>query len=226
LSEKLPETTPTESADVLAQDVMMKLGKEGWDTTKFLKWTFRTDNSYFWNKEQNLAIIEWGEMKVYMNLDSVDGIAYKNDQLVPKEETKHCINKAWEYWCNDSFWLMAPFKMNDPGTVRSIVENVEIGEKGLMVAYESGGVTPGDTYLWLLDKNNRPLGFKIWVEILPVKGLFASWENWQSFDPGFELATHHKISFLDFDIKGIQTGNSFRDFGYEMDPFVDLKNTN
>jgi hypothetical protein len=50
------------------------------------------------------------------------------------------IKTANDYFNND-FWLIAPFKLRDPGTSRSIVMQDE--KEALMVTYTSGGSTPG-----------------------------------------------------------------------------------
>ena len=33
-----------------------------------------------------------------------------------------------------------------------------------------GGVTPGDTYLWILDDSGRPVAWRVWVKILHIPG--------------------------------------------------------
>jgi hypothetical protein len=65
----------------------------------------------------------------------------------------------------------------------------EDGRQGLMVTYTSGGVTPGDTYLWLLNKDYMPTGWKMWVRIVPIGGVEVSWENWTQLRGGVWLST-------------------------------------
>jgi hypothetical protein len=50
---------------------------------------------------------------------------------------------------------------SDEGTTRSLVKN-EDKTNGLLVSYASGGVTPGDAYLWKLDANGLPQSYKMW----------------------------------------------------------------
>jgi hypothetical protein len=52
-----------------------------------------------------------------------------------------CYKKGNDYFNNDSFWLIAPFKLRDAGTTRSIVMQ---DNQALMITYASGS-TPGDS---------------------------------------------------------------------------------
>ena len=99
------------------------------------------------------------------------------------------LTTARNYFYNDSFWLIAPFKVRDPGTIREYV-NFD-GKDALLVTYTSGGATPGDSYLWILDENNRPLSWKMWVSIIPFGGMETSWESWEKFHDAW-ISTLHK----------------------------------
>jgi hypothetical protein len=75
-----------------------------------------------------------------------------------------------------------------------------------LVTYTSGGTTPGDSYLWQFDDNGKPISYQMWVDILPINGLEATWENWIVTESGAQLPTFHKLVFLGLeltDIKGI-----------------------
>ncbi|MEZ4952350.1 MAG: hypothetical protein R2825_02080 [Saprospiraceae bacterium] len=34
--------------------------------------------------------------------------------------------------------------------------------------YKTGGVTPSDSYVWLLDENGQPTAWKMWVSITSI----------------------------------------------------------
>lgn len=218
MSENRPEPIKGADGDALAIEMLSALNKPAWDSLKYLKWEFMRGQKYMWDKQNNKAIIEWGENKVLLNLDKVDGKAYQNNIEVDGNEKQALIQKAWSIWCNDSFWMFAPYKVFDPGTNRTVVETKE-GQKGLMVTYESGGVTPGDSYLWLLDENKIPTGFKMWTSIIPIKGIYMSWEKWETFKGGSKLSISHKSPLLSFDMKGVEEGNSPAELGFSNDVF-------
>jgi hypothetical protein len=54
--------------------------------------------------------------------------------------------KAWAWFVNDSYWLLAPTKVMDPGVVRTVDE-----EGRLVLGFEGVGLTPGDRYHLRLD---------------------------------------------------------------------------
>lgn len=218
MSEDRPEVINGGNADAQAQSMFEALNKPAWDSLKYLKWEFMRGHRYLWDKQGNKAIVEWDEYKVKLDLDKIDGVVYKNDVEVSEDQKHQIIQEAWAFWCNDSFWMFAPFKVFDPGTSRAMVKTA-VGQKGLMVTYESGGVTPGDGYLWLLDDESIPTGYKMWTSIIPIKGMYMSWENWKTLKGGAKVAISHKSKLLSFDMKGVKEGNSPEELGYKIDVF-------
>ena len=221
-NEPKPQVVASADADVLAQKMLKAVNKEAWDTTAVLQWTFKGVHSYLWDKQRNYAQITWGEHKAQLRLDEVDGKVWKNDVELTGEEAQKGIQTAWSYWCNDSFWFNAVVKAFDKGTSRSIVKQ-EDGSDALMVTYESGGVTPGDSYLWILDENGLPKSWKMWVSIIPVGGMEFTWEKWTSLETGAKISTFHKSSALDLDMSNVKGAASLEAFGLNEDPFSAIK---
>jgi len=218
ISEDQPVGVGGAEADQLAHTIMNGLGKTAFDEIPYLQWEFfRGGHKYLWDKENNKAIIEWGDNKVIMDLDAQSASCYKKGVLQKDKAHEKLKQKAWSYWCNDSFWMIAPYKLLDPGTSREIV-SLDDGGTGLMLTYESGGVTPGDSYLWILDSAKRPTGWKMWTSILPVQGLYTSWDGWQNF-MGATLATKHEMAGREMSMKNVKAGSSWTDFGYTTNPF-------
>lgn len=217
-SESEPQGQAGSEADQLAQTIMDNLNKDAFDSIPYLQWEFfRPGQKYFWDKKNNNAIIEWGDNKVIFDLDTYEADCFINNQPAPTDDIEGLKSKAWSNWCNDSFWMIAPYKLFDPGTKREIVD-LEDGNKGLKVTYGTGGVTPGDVYLWELDKNNRPTGWKMWTSIIPVKGLYTSWEGWEDH-MGAILSTKHSMGGKEMSMSGVKAGNNWSDFGFTSDPF-------
>ena len=96
--------------------------------------------------------------------------------------------------------------MFDSGTTRSIV-TLENGSEALLVTYKSGGTTPGDSYLWELQENGFPISFKMWVKIIPIGGLKATWNDWQVMENGVFLPVSHKIGPVTLDMGEVRAYN-------------------
>jgi hypothetical protein len=209
-NEKRPTASPSAEADAVANKMMNGLNKNAWDSTNIATWQYKNGHQYVWNKKEKLVSVSWNDTKVLLNLNAgkwEKGKVFVNAKEISDKELDFLRGKAWAYFCNDSFWLIAPFKVFDDGTTRSLVKT-EDGKTGLLVSYASGGVTPGDAYLWNLNDAGLPVSYKMWVKILPIGGVLATWKDWTKTATGVMLPTAHKLGTINIKIDNIATGNS------------------
>ena len=199
--ESLPEGKAGPEAEALADKMLVALNVNAYDSIKVLKWSFPRGHHFVWFKNKNRTEVNWKNYRVDLDLATLNGNAWKNGQMLSGDEKDKAINKAWKYFANDSFWLVAPYKIRDPGTTRQLVETKE--GPALLVTYTTGGVTPGDSYLWLLDENYLPKAWKLWVKIIPIGGLKFTWENWQTFN-GAKFATLHRGPLIKIELTALK----------------------
>lgn len=218
-NESRPSGKTGAEADQLASDMLVAVNKPAWDSLHYVQWTFSGRSNYIWDKRDNNAVIQWQDNRVIMDLDEVIGVAFQGNNVVDGEGKAELIHAAWKNWCNDSFWLGAHYKVFDPGTQRSIVD-VDGGKKGLLVDYTGGGTTPGDAYLWVLDENNKPEYWKMWVSIIPIGGVKTTWENWKELNGGATIAQKHMLGPMDISITNVHAGQSLDDLQVEGNPFM------
>ena len=216
-NKKEPQGSKGQAAEALTQKMFAAINKPAWDSTKYVQWTFTGINHYLWDKEQHLVQVKWGDNRVLLNPNEISGKAYVNGVLQEGDKAYKLVRKAWSNFCNDSFWLNAPAKAMDPGTERSIVK-LEDGRDGLKIKYSSGGVTPGDAYLWILDDTGRPTSWKMWTQIIPVGGVEFGWNDWKETSTGAMLSTLHKGLF-NLKIENVKTGQSLQEMGITENPF-------
>ena len=209
------------AAEALAEDMLEAIHHEAWQDTRFIRWTFPGGHHYTWDKAKGLVQVRWGDTEVLLRTDKVTGKAWRNRKALQGEAATAAIQTAWDYFCNDSFWLNAPAKVFDPGTQRSLVD-LEDGSKGLLVEYTSGGVTPGDAYLWKLDGEGLPQSFEMWVSIIPIGGLEASWGGWTELTTGARLSTVHDLGLFAIEIEGLKGGNTLESVALDIYPFEAL----
>lgn len=208
-NESRPKGIPSLEADALATKMLTALNHEAYRNTRFLEWSFANGkHQYLWDKEKKIVEVSWDAYTVTLNLDeeSESKVLRNNIVLSGKKRTKS-IEKARTYFNNDSFWLVAPYKIFDPGTERSLVP-LDDGSQGLLVTYTTGGDTPGDSYLWILDSKGVPERFKLWVKIIPIGGLEATWEGWQVMDSGAMLPTMHHLGPFSFGMGAVKGYNT------------------
>jgi hypothetical protein len=193
-NEALPEGKNQKEADALAYRMLTAINKKAYQETKNLEWSFAGgSHRYKWDKENGKVTVSWNDKLVNLNLNTPNtSNVFENGAKVIGSEKSKLITTATDYFNNDSFWLVAPFKVFDKGTTRSLV-TLEDGSEGLMITYSSGGTTPGDSYVWKLNEDSLPESYKMWVKIIPIGGLEASWDDWKIMENGVSLPTSHKI---------------------------------
>lgn len=211
----------TEEADLFANKVMKATHQEKWATTEVIQWTFDAGNHvHIWDKKREYEYVRFGDYEVWMSLNTKKGVVKKNGVEVTTDKQEY-LDKAYSFWINDSFWLNPIAKFYDQGTKRSLVEYKN--DTTLLVSYEQGGETPGDSYLWLVDDNYRPKAWKLWVSIIPVKGMEFSFDNWQQMESGVLIATEHKGSLLNINLSDVKAVNNLTDLFDKEDPFAILE---
>ncbi len=218
VNEPLPQGEEGEAAEALAKNIQEAINIEAWDTTEAVQWTFADRHSFLWDKKRHWVKVNWEDNEALIRIDSVDGCVWTKGEEIIDEKTKaKLIKKAHHSWMNDSFWLNAPAKLFDKGTERRLVKHE--GKDALLITYKSGGATPGDSYLWIVDENYLPTSWKMWVQIIPFGGAEFTWEDWKDTKTGAKIAGLHK-GLLEIPITNLKTG-TLSDFG-DKDPFEAL----
>lgn len=222
LNQPKPEGQKPEKADKVAQKMLNTLNYEAYQNTQYLTWTFAGIHHYVWDKKEKIVAVSWDENKVVLNTENLEeAVAFKEGKELKEPEKTDLVNSAWAFFCNDSFWLVAPYKVFDSGVKRSLVMG-ENKTPNLLVEFASGGVTPGDAYLWQLDSTYMPIAYQMWVSIIPIGGLKATWGKWTTTSSGAILPQQHKIGFMTIPITEIKAGNSLAAIGWNENPFATL----
>lgn len=203
----LPQGKQGIEADRLAKKMLDAMNYDAYKELNYIAWTFSSrgkGRSYKWYKNQGRCEVLWDSISVNLNIKALKKSLVKvNDSIYTGEMKDDFIRAAEAKFNNDSFWLVAPYKLFDPGVERRLVKQ-DNGENALLITYKSGGTTPGDSYLWLLDDNYQPKAFQMWVSILPIGGLEASWEQWEKTAKGAFFPRLHQLSVLDLEITGLK----------------------
>ena len=189
-NESLPKGKQGIEADALANKMLNVLNYEAYKNTRFVEWSFRGKHFYKWDKQQNIVEVSWNTNKVVLHTkESHNSKVYIDDSLV---ENTEILQKAIDYFNNDSFWLVAPYKVFEEGIERRVVKHED--KDALLITYTTGGSTPGDSYLWILDDTGKPVKYKMWVSIIPTGGMEATWNDWITTESGALLPTKHEMS--------------------------------
>ncbi len=221
LDEPRPKGTPGPKAEAMAEAIMAAAGVEAWNReVGAIEWDFGGRRDHLWDRQRHLARVRWPGHVALLDLNSQAAHVTKDGEVLSGEAHAAARQTAYSAWVNDSFWLNPLAKLKDEGTTRSLVQT-EDGEEGLLISYADGGVTPGDAYLWLLGQDGLPKAWRMWVSIIPIGGLEASWQNYKTLPGGAKVATLHEGP-LKLELTGIKSAKSISELHPGADPFAPL----
>jgi len=191
LNDPRPEGQPGPEADALASSMEAAVDKDAWDRTGAVRWSFFEQHHYVWDRERDLVELRWGDSRALFRTADQSGRVWRKGTEQTGADAEEALRAAYAYWINDCFWLNPVVKFFDPGVERSLV-TLDDGVDALLVSYTSGGVTPGDAYLWIPGPNGMPASWRMWVQIIPIGGIETTWEGWTELATGAKVSTQHE----------------------------------
>lgn len=216
-----PTGTPSAEADALAQRVLTAVDHPAWAKTGALEWTFAGRNTHLWDKDRGFARVRWDETEVLLDLrNGPSGSAREKGQALTGGALLDRLRTAYKRHINDRFWLYPFGTFFDAGVTRALATD-EDGQQGLLISYSAGGVTPGDAYLWFVGEDGLPTAWRMWVDILPIGGISASWGGWQTLSTGLKVATAHE-GVADIGLTGVKGAATLLALTDGTDPFAEL----
>lgn len=147
----------------IADEVMAAMGgRQAWEDTQYLKWTFFGRRTHIWDKTNRTVQISVPGQEMMYNLDMNDmsgevtkaGIKYTQPDSI-----KFYLDQANKMWINDSYWLVMPFKLKDSGVTLkySGTDTTQTGALSdvLELTFSEVGVTPDNKYLVYVDQDTK-----------------------------------------------------------------------
>lgn len=214
----LPEGEQGEKAEALTQKILQAINHDAWENTAAVSWNTGR-HQHLWDRKRNLARVKWKGYTAYVNCNDQTGYVLKGDDEITNEKKKaKLLKEAYKWWVNDVFWLNPMGSFYNSDVTRAYVKTENL-EETLLVTYSSGGVTPGDSYLWYVDENGLPYKWEMWVKIIPFKGAKATWENWKEGETGARYASKHDLGIMSFEITDVKMTTDLSQWFDGQDPF-------
>ena len=192
---------PLSKAETLAEAMAEAMGgRDAYANTHYLRfdWTVVRDGeevrrmAHLWDCHTGRYRVEWrtregAQVQVLFNINdandresSREGRAWKNGaEVTAAGELNPLLKSAYGRFINDSYWLLMPWKLRDPGVNLEHLGEKEVDGKKyevLHVSFGEVGLTPGDQY---------------WAFVNPETKMMERWAYFlQSYDgePSMEAA--------------------------------------
>jgi hypothetical protein len=186
-------------AVAIAEQVMEALGgRQAWDGTRYLRFDFAVERegklavsrAHTWDKWTGRYRLE-GKTKegdpflVLMNVNTKDGQGYRKGARLQGGEEKKLLEQGYGTWINDTYWLLMPYKMRDPGVVLGLDGEEKSGGAAwdkVVLTFENVGLTPKDKY-WAYVNRATHLVDR-WDYILeggPGPAKTFHWKGWKKY---------------------------------------------
>src|SRR4028119_1327103 len=152
------------TAEQVADQVMQALGgKEAWDQTRFLRFEFAGRRTHHWDKWTGRGRLEGktpeGQSFVVLsNVNTREGDVWLNGQKAEGDPKKEWLERAYGAWVNDTYWLLMPYKLRDPGVNLTYEGTEQIDGKTydkLHLTFGKVGLTPGDRYWAFINRDTH-----------------------------------------------------------------------
>lgn len=149
-------------AALIADSVIQVMGgKRNWDNVHYLRWNFFGKRTLYWDKWAGNVRIEIPAKKLLIltNINAKKGHVFRDGkELLQPDSITYFMDRGYKIWANDSYWLIMPFKLKDPGVNVSYKGSANNSEGTscyvLELTFNNVGVTPENKYHVYVHKKN------------------------------------------------------------------------
>ena len=207
------QTTTDTKAKQLAQELMeAQGGQQAWDATRYLRWNFFGNRRLYWDKYTGDVRVEFlkDSSIVCINLNTRQGKAWDKGAEVTQPDTlAKRLTQGYNSWINDSYWLVMPYKLQDPGVNLKYIGETEKNRHQLEMTFDGVGNTPQNKYIIHLD---------------PVTKLVVQWDFYSKYT---DETPRFSNEWLDYERHGkiLLSGNRGQRKITEVSVFEELPKT-
>ena len=193
ISEGMPAGPETKAVEV-AEQVYTALGGPALARAGYLGFTFAvlrsgeevTSFRHAWDRRAGRYRVEGetseGRVLVVFDLDSKEGRVWREGQELHGEEASKWLEFGYGRYINDTYWLLVPFKLQDPGVKLHYQGAQQEGgnEFDLIgLSFDNVGLTPGDRYtLWIDRSSHRVDRWEMLLEGRQPPPVRSDWHDW------------------------------------------------
>jgi hypothetical protein len=166
-----PVALATRADSIAYRAVEASGGFAAWEALPALRFEFgieregqqRVAARHYWNKSHNRYRVEWpgGGDTTYVALFSPwpdDVRTFADGQPLEGGAAEAAAATARRRTINDTYWLLAPLKLFDPGVSRAYApDSSDATTDAIRLSFDGVGLTPGDRYWLFIDRETGEL---------------------------------------------------------------------
>ncbi|HYR45360.1 MAG TPA: hypothetical protein VER78_00045 [Thermoanaerobaculia bacterium] len=203
---------PDAKADAIGKELIAALGgQEAWEKARQLQFDFVVENegkvagrrSHAWDRYTGDCRLTGTDKTgapyaVYFNVNTKEGKAFVNGKPAEGEAADALVKSSYGRFINDTFWLLAPWKIFDPGVHRRYEGEKPCPSGGVCdvvkLSFDNVGLTPKDVYwLWITRDGRKMVQWQYLLGGAEGEPTTVAWTNWQKVG-GIAVALDHPIS--------------------------------
>jgi len=183
--------TGDDTSIALADNVMeANGGAAAWNATRYIQWNFFGSRKHIWDKKTNDLIIESLKDKylIKLNLANNEGsVLYNGIQHTEPDSLAKYIEKGKQMWNNDSYWLLLPYKLRDPGVDLKYLGKGTFEDRDdidkIEMTYTAVGDTPNNKYhIYIHPESHRIIQWEFFPDASDEKPRFATpWTEYKQY---------------------------------------------
>jgi hypothetical protein len=220
-------------AIAIADGVIDSLGgRARWDRLAGLRWTFesavgdslRPGRRHAWDKRTGWHRVEGrnrqGQSFVLIARlgEEGAGMAWVDGTPIAGDSLARLLGRAQSMWINDTYWMLMPYKLRDPGVRLQYAGESREGDRTydrLALSFDRVGETPGDRYwVWVDRASHRVEKWEYVLEGEPPPPEVWTWEGWEEH-AGLWFPTAHRQDSTVVYTRAIEVVDAFPDGTFE-----------
>ena len=160
-----------------------------------------------WDLEADEDRVRWMEedtqVEVVLHVESEEAreVLVDGDPVEDEERRRELGEAAYQRWVNDTYWLLMPIKLFDPGVHREHLGSFEGDEEleVLELSFEEVGLTPGDRYELRINEAGEVVSWLMDLEGSDEPREVA-WDDYQDIGP-LRLSLERRMEGMDRQIR-------------------------
>ncbi len=165
------QSAPNRAAAVVDEMMVAMGGADGWARTRYLRfdWVVEREGKevvaarHLWDRYDGRYRVEWTgrdgkKVDALFNVNTRTGRVWVNGEPARDEDEQKYLDQAYGRFINDSYWLLMPWKLKDPGVNIEYAGETTLDATGydlLHVSFGTVGLTPGDHYWAFINKRTH-----------------------------------------------------------------------